>query len=147
MEQRKKISPEGAQAFEAFANDEVYTCHIGFSTYVRKGFMCFTPLTLGMKEGTTFYQIMAIRDGKYTFAEMNVIIQVLSQVSGKAMGFANDDKGVANFLSFAEKLTHTAKDFGEKWNAALADFTERFPFVEVQDVVDRPLVAGITAEA
>lgn len=127
------MSQEGQKEFFNFCEEKIYkpkTLVANFSTWVRKSFMCYAPTMLGMPDDM-FVNIMKVTDGKYTFNQMNVLLQVLVQVSGKAMDMTADE-----YITYRESIKLVAEDFHVTYEGHKDAYIEKYPYVEVIPVAE-----------
>lgn len=138
-QQKRKISDEGAKAFQEFANETMYEIPTdklpsgyNFSDTVHRALNCFSPIALRVPTGFMI-EMLSNKITTISYNNFNILKQIVVQATGRAMEMK--PKQYAQFLQVMEILN---ADFGEKWNAAISEHEEKYPFVDVVEVEIAP---------
>lgn len=135
MSQKKKVNvtQEGIEEFNRIAHGTHYQYNMvditpkRFSAFVRLAFNSFSPTILGVT-GEDYANIMEVTDGRYTLAQMNILLQVLPQASGKGMAMAVDE-----YITFIRVVKRVSVHFAEVWDAIVKDIEGKYPLIEQEE--------------
>jgi hypothetical protein len=141
QQQKRKISDEGAKAFQEFADKTMYEIPAdklpsgyNFTDTVHRALNCFSPVALRVPTGFMI-EMLSNKITSVSYTNFNILKQIVVQATGRAMNM--QPKQYAQFLQVMEVLN---ADFGELWNAAIAEHEEKYPFIDVTEVEIEPEV-------
>lgn len=139
QQQKRKISDEGAKAFQEFANTTMYEIPsdklpsgYSFTDTVHRALNCFSPIALRVPTGFMI-EMLSNKITSVSYNNFNMLKQIVVQATGRAMNM--QPKQYAQFLQVMEVLN---ADFGELWNNAIAEHEEKYPYIELTEVQIEP---------
>lgn len=139
QQQKRKISDEGVKAFHEFANTTMYEIPTdklpsgyNFTDTVHRALNCFSAVALGVPTGFMI-EMLSNKITTLSYNNFNMIKQILVQATGRAMEMK--PKQYSQFLQVMDILN---ADFGEKWNAAIAEHELKYPFNDVVEIEVEP---------
>lgn len=141
QQQKRKISDEGASAFQEFADKKMYEIPAdklpsgyNFTDTVHRALNCFSPVALRVPTGFMI-EMLSNKITSVSYTNFNILKQIVVQATGRAMNM--QPKQYATFLQVMEILN---ADFGELWNTAIAEHEEKYPFIDLTEVEVEPEV-------
>lgn len=119
-----KLSTEGQKAWYKYQTENIFETSPDYSQWVRTAMNCYSPAMFGLqdKDADLFDSAMLVTDGTYTLLQMNLINQIIVQVSGKSMGQTPEE-----YIAFRAAIKDVALRYAGVMDAAFDEHEKQYP--------------------
>jgi len=136
-QQKRKISDEGAKAFNEFIAKEIYTIPVNllpkqysFKGAVRHALNCVSPAAIGVPPAFMI-EMFSIDCKTFTLQTFHILKQIMAQATGRAMGLQP-----TQYCEYIQVLEILNEDFAKVWNATIERFEAEYPYIEDVQLVE-----------
>jgi len=136
-QQKRKISDEGAKAFNEFIAKEIYTIPVNllpkqysFKAAVKQALNCVSPAAIGVPPAF-MVEMLSIDCKTFTLQTFHILKQIMAQATGRAMGLQP-----TQYCEYIQVLEILNEDFAKVWNDTIEKYETEYPFVDEVQVID-----------
>ena len=136
-QQKRKISDEGAKAFNEFIAKEIYTIptnllpkQYSFKAAVKQALNCVSPAAIGVPPAF-MVEMLSIDCKTFTLQTFHILKQIMAQATGRAMGLQP-----TQYCEYIQVLEILNEDFAKVWNDTIEKYETEYPFVDEVQVID-----------
>lgn len=134
LQQKQKISNEGIDSFNKFIRENNFTVtEKEFpARYARAALNTASPSALRAPIDM-YIRILSSKDAtlSLTLYEMQILIQILPQATGKGMAMTPDEYG-----KYLTKLQALSERWGKEWNALIDEYIQKYPAPDEIEVTE-----------